>query len=104
MKRTLVAAACVLMIPAPRAGAVEGCLAVNPGQATCRYTATATTNGSATGIGVWEVTVKHNRTTTTYRPNSYYGEPTVENFTIHKGDKVTAKALSTGSSVVVGGP
>jgi hypothetical protein len=103
LKRTLVAAF-VLMIPTARASAVEGCIAVNPGQAACRYTATATTDASATGVGSWIVTVKHGRRTITYSPNGYYGEPTVETVSIHKGDKVTAKALDAGSSVIVGSP
>ncbi len=102
-KLIVTAAACLLLaIPVPPVGAAEGCIAVNPGQATCSYTATSSSEGSATGIESWKVTVKHKGKTTTYTPaGGYYGEPTVQTVIIHKGDKVTAKALETGSTVVV---
>ncbi len=104
MLRLILAAAFVLTIPTAPVGAVEGCTAVNPGQVTCRYRAAATTDASATGVGSWIVTVKHGRRTTTYSPSGYYGEPTVETVSMRKGDIVTAKALSAGSSVAIGSP
>lgn len=104
LKIALTAALSMLIIPASHASAIQTCIAVNPGQTTCSYIAQGATEGSATGVGAWKVTVKHGRHIITYTPNGYYGEPTVETFTIHKGDKVTAKALDAGSVVVVGGP
>ena len=100
----LTLAACVLMISSAHAGAAEGCVATNPGQPACRYRASASTDASATGTGSWIVTVKHGRRTTSYSPDGYYGEPSVETVAIHKGDKITAKALSEGSSVIIGSP
>ncbi len=103
LKLTLVAACVSMLLPAP-AGAVEGCVAVNPGQAACRYTATVTEDASATGVGSWVVSIKHRRRTTTYSPNGYYGVPEVMTIPIRKGDRVTAKALDPGSGVVIGSP
>lgn len=104
MRILTLVAVCVLMIPAAGVGAAEGCAAVNPGQETCRYQASTSTDARATGTGNWIVTVKHGRRTINYSPSNSYGEPSVETVTIHKGDKITAKALSAGASVVIGSP
>ena len=83
----------------------EGCEAVNPGQPKCTFRATHNTTGpvsGAAGEGKWVVVVKRGRKTITLKSPSS-GEPAGVEFLYKKGDKVTAKALSAGSSVIAGG-
>ena len=103
------AAAVIALIPAGGNAATtddmppEGCVAIAPAQPTCSYVATATiTFGGAAGQGKWVVTVKRGKKTTTYKSPAS-GEPAGNQFPIVAGDKVTAKALSAGSGVIVGG-
>ena len=105
----MAAAAVVALLPAGGNAATtrdvppEGCIAIAPAQPSCSYVATATiTFGGAAGQGKWVVTVKHGKKTTTYKSPAS-GEPAGNQFPIVAGDKVTAKALSPGSGVIVGG-
>lgn len=116
MKKVLatVLASGLLLVPIATARSVEaldtaeGCEAVNPAQSTCTYkTAEALdTFGGAAGEGDWIVTVvvgkgKKKQISTYTSPSD--GSPTGEQFMIPAGATVTAKALSAGSGVVVGG-
>jgi hypothetical protein len=99
----------LLTMPIAAAGsagrrAPEGCEAVNPVQPTCTYKATEAvdTFGGAAGRGDWVVTVKVGKKKTTYK-GSATGDPTGTQFMIPAGATVTAKALSAGSGVIVGG-
>lgn len=112
-KLVLVGLVAALMAPAsldaapltPMPEQPEGCEAVNPGQPTCSYTATddtASPVSGAGGRGSWVVTVKRGKKKFTYKsPPS--GEPTAIAFEILAGDKITAKALTPGTGLVVGG-
>lgn len=100
----------LLWVPSGNAGpaltedAMEGCIALNPGQPKCTYKATEAvdTFGGAAGRGTWVVTVKVGKKTTTYK-GAASGEPTGTQFTIPAGATVTAKATAAGSGVIVGG-
>ena len=109
MRRTIVAlAAGALLLPLPlhaEADQVEGCQAVNPGQPTCTYTATEATVtpvSGAAGRGDWIVIVKRGKTKFVYKSPAD-GAPTATGFTILAGDKLTAKALTPGSGLAIGG-
>jgi hypothetical protein len=105
MKRILVTSAIVaaLVVPEFAAKAAEGCAAINPAQPKCTFKATGTsTFGGAAGRGNWVVTVKVGRKKYTYKSPAS-GEPTGFQFLLKKGSVVTAKALSPGSGVIVGG-
>jgi hypothetical protein len=85
-------------------GPDDHCLAMSPAQPQCSFTvaedATTPVSGAA-GRGDWVVIIKRGKVKTTLRSPSG-GEPTAESFAFIAGDKVTAKALSPGSSVLTG--
>ncbi|MBW3594558.1 MAG: hypothetical protein KY391_03185 [Actinobacteria bacterium] len=84
--------------------ATEGCFASNPAQSTCTYKVTHDNDSPVAGIGgvgSWVVTVKIGKKTTTVKSPST-GEPTSASVDLPKGAKVTAKALSPGSTLIVG--
>jgi hypothetical protein len=83
----------------------EGCLAINPVQPKCTFTATENTAGpvsGAAGTGDWVVKIKRGKKSFSLRSTSVYGEPSSVEFLYKKGDKVTAVA-SSGGMVVAGG-
>ena len=83
----------------------EGCEAANPGQPTCTLTITHNTAGPVSGVagsGDWLVIVKHGKKKVKLRSPSN-GDPTAVEHLFVKGDKITAKALTPGSALVVGG-
>lgn len=87
----------------PLDDAPDGCVAINPAQPTCTFTAEGVdTFGGVAGNGSWIVKVKVGKRTTTYRSPSS-GEPTGVQFMIPAGAKVTATATAAGSGLVVGG-
>lgn len=82
----------------------EGCEAVNPGAPTCTFKVTHDTAGPVSGVageGKWVVIVKRGRTKTVLKSPS--ADPSALEFLFRKGDKVTAKALTPGSALIVGG-
>ena len=83
----------------------EGCQAFNPGQPTCKFTATIDSESpvsGATGSGSWVVTVKRvgEKKPIVLKPADPYGG--VVEFAYQQGDKVTAKALSPGTMMTAG--
>ena len=83
----------------------EGCEAANPGAPTCTLTITHNTTGPVSGVagvGDWVVIVKKGKKKTKMTSPSS-GEPTAVEFLFVTGMKVTAKALTPGSALVVGG-
>ncbi|MGH2748347.1 MAG: hypothetical protein ACRDKB_10535 [Actinomycetota bacterium] len=82
----------------------EGCQAYNPGQPKCNYEVTHETDSPATGIvgvGTWVVKIKRGKEKITHKsPPS--GEPTGIEVAFEEGDKVIAKAVSSGSAVTAG--
>ncbi len=83
----------------------EGCEAVNPGQPVCKFKVTHDTAGPVSGVagvGDWKVIVKHGKKKTVLKSPSS-GDPIAQEHLFLAGDKVTAKALSPGSGLVVGG-
>jgi hypothetical protein len=83
----------------------EGCEAVNPGAPTCTLTITHDTAGPVSGVageGDWVVIVKKGKKKTKLTSPSS-GDATAQEFLFVKGMKVTAKALSPGSALAVGG-
>lgn len=87
----------------------EGCQAFNPGQPKCSYEVTHETDSPVTGVagaGDWIVKIKRGKgkkkQVEKIRSSSSYGEPTAVEFQFEAGDKVTAKALSPGSGLIVG--
>ncbi len=110
MKKAIVLAVAIVFITAGIARSVEtfktpeGCEAVNPGQPTCTYKTTedVATFGGAAGAGSWTVTVKVGKRITSYK-SPVSGEPSGTQFMIPAGATVTAKALTPGSGVIVGG-
>ncbi|MDQ3984883.1 MAG: hypothetical protein M3280_00045 [Actinomycetota bacterium] len=82
----------------------EGCEAVNPGVPKCSFKVTHDTAGPISGVageGKWVVIVKHGRTKTVLKSPST--DPVAMEHLFRKGDKVTAKALSPGSGLIIGG-
>lgn len=82
----------------------ESCQAFNPGQPKCTFTATsasATPVSGVAGAGSWVVIVKRGKLKTVYKSPAA-GEPTAVGFAIAPGDKITAKALTPGSGLIVG--
>ncbi|MGH2730119.1 MAG: hypothetical protein ACRDJI_05855 [Actinomycetota bacterium] len=82
----------------------ESCQAFNPGQPMCSFTATsasATPVSGIAGAGSWVVIVKRGKLKTVYKSPAG-GEPTAVGFDIAPGDKITAKALTPGSGLIVG--
>jgi hypothetical protein len=101
-------AAGALLLPLPlqaQSKQVEGCQAFNPGQPKCTYTATedtVTPVSGAAGRGDWIVILKRGKTKLTYTSPAD-GSATATGFTIETGDKLTAKALTPGSALAIGG-
>jgi hypothetical protein len=95
----------VSMAPMGRSMPPEGCAAYNPGEPVCRFEVTHNTAGPVSGVagrGSWAVVVKRGKKRIVLKsPPS--GEPYSEEFLFKKGDKVTARARSAGSSLIVGG-
>jgi len=82
----------------------ESCQAFNPGQPVCKFTAeaaSATPVSGVSGAGSWVVIVKRGKLKTVYKSPAG-GEPTAVEFAIAPGDKITAKALTPGSGLIVG--
>ncbi len=82
----------------------EGCQVVNPGQPTCSYTVTHTTDSPVTGfagVGKWVAKVKRGKKTQTITSPAT-GEPTGITFEFEVGDKVSVTAVNPGSAVVAG--
>lgn len=101
----LVGALCLIPIPMARSVPPEGCEAVNPGMETCVLEITHPTAGPVSGVagvGSWIVIVKRGKTKIKIKSPSS-GEPTAVGQTYQTGDIVTAKALTAGSALVVGG-
>ncbi|MFN2524771.1 MAG: hypothetical protein ABR505_00680 [Actinomycetota bacterium] len=95
------------LIPLPMARSIppEGCEAVNPGMTQCVLEITHPTTGPVSGVagvGSWIVIVKRGKTKIKIKSPSS-GEPTAVGQTYLEGDVVTAKALTPGSALVVGG-
>lgn len=91
-----------LLVPAT-ASPPEFCLAANPGMPKCSFTVQGQTEvfGGAAGMGQWVVKVKRGKTVVTYTGDAY-GAPTGSQFSLLKGDKVTATAKTAQSAVIVG--
>ncbi|MGH2754078.1 MAG: hypothetical protein ACRDLB_06550 [Actinomycetota bacterium] len=114
MLRTMIAvtATAVLLIPTSgsthpsnEAMAPEGCEAMNPAQSTCTFTVMEDMEGPVAGVagqGSWLVKVKRGKKTEKIKSPSS-GEPTAVEYLFQAGDVVTAKALSPGSALIVGG-
>jgi hypothetical protein len=114
MRKLVIAGVMAGMMVLPGAGSAavdgssamppESCQAYNPGQPTCSFTATsasATPVSGIAGVGSWSVTVKRGKLKTVYKSPAG-GEPTAVGFSIAPGDKITAKALTPGSALIVG--
>lgn len=109
MRNVIVGIAVAAIVAAPSAvGAARGpndrCVAVNPAQSQCSFTVTETATTPVTGAagrGDWIVIVKRGKVKTPIKSPSS-GEPTAISYPLTAGDKVTAKALSAGSSVIAG--
>lgn len=83
----------------------EGCEAVNPGSPVCTLKITHDTTGPVSGVagvGDWIVIAKKGKKKVTLKSPSS-GEPSAQEYLFVTGTKVTAKALSPGSALVVGG-
>lgn len=113
MRRILVTILLVGLVALPGAARLapafgtppEWCQAANPGPTTCSFTVTHNTNGPVSGIagrGSWTVTVQRGKTKITMK-SSPAGDPEAVAFMFQTGDKVTAKALTPGTFVIVGG-
>ncbi|HEV3471970.1 MAG TPA: hypothetical protein VG408_02020 [Actinomycetota bacterium] len=110
MKKAIALAAVLVLFSAGVAGSAEifktpeGCVAANPAQPTCTYKTTedVATFGGAAGAGSWSVTVQVGKKITSYKSPAS-GEPSGTQFLIPSGATVTAKALTPGSGVIVGG-
>ncbi|HEX2240814.1 MAG TPA: hypothetical protein VHJ82_06720 [Actinomycetota bacterium] len=101
----LVATLWLLPLPLARSVPPEGCEAVNPGMETCTLEITHPTTGPVSGVagvGSWIVIVKRGKTKIKIKSPSS-GEPTAVGQTFQTGDLITAKALTPGSGLVVGG-
>lgn len=82
----------------------EGCVASNPAQPTCTFKVTHDNEspvGGVGGVGSWIVTVKVGKKVTTAKSPSS-GEPTSTSIDLPNGATVTVKALSPGSTLIVG--
>ena len=106
----LVAAFSLLIGGASLAAAVtpakttEGCVATNPAQPTCTFKVTHDNESPVSGVGgvgSWVVTVKAGKKVITAKSPSS-GEPTSTTIELPEGATVTAKALSPGSTLIVG--
>jgi hypothetical protein len=103
-----VAATAVLLPIGVQAGerrAPEGCEAMNPAQSTCSFTVLEDMEGPVAGVagrGDWIVKGKRGKKTIKIKSPAG-GAPTAVEFLYQQGDKVTAIALSPGSSLVAGG-
>jgi len=106
----VIAVATLLVAGAGLAGAVvpsrttEGCLATNPAQSTCSFKVThdnASPVAGVGGVGSWVVTVKLGKKVTTVKSPSS-GQPHNQSISLPKGATVTAKALTPGSTLIVG--
>lgn len=85
--------------------ATEGCVASNPAQPTCSYKVThdnASPVNGVGGVGSWVVTVKVGKKVVSTAKSPASGEPTSASIDLPKGATVTAKALSPGSTLIVG--
>jgi hypothetical protein len=85
--------------------APEGCEAMNPAQSTCSFTVLEDMEGPVAGVagrGDWLVKVKRGKKRIKIKSPAG-GAPTAVEFLYQQGDKVTAIALSPGSSLVAGG-
>ncbi len=85
--------------------ATEGCVASNPAQPTCTYKVTHDNEspvGGVGGVGSWVVTVKVGKKVVDSAKSPSSGEPTSATLDLPSGAKVTAKALSPGSTLIVG--
>ena len=115
MRRTMIAGTAMTLILSPVSGsagpleggamAPEGCEAMNPAQSTCTFTVMEDMEGPVAGVageGTWIVKVKRGKKTEKIKSPSS-GEPTAVEYLFEAGDVVTAKALSPGSSMIVGG-
>jgi len=101
---TLLIGGAALAAAVSPAKSTEGCVASNPAQPSCTFKVTHDNNSPVAGVGgvgSWVVTVKlGKKVTTTKSPAS--GEPTSASIKLPKGATVTAKALSPGSTLIVG--
>ena len=82
----------------------EGCQAVNPGQPTCSWTVTHTTESPVTGfasVGKWEAKIKRGKKTIKVEGPAA-GEPAATTYEFEVGDKVTVTTLSPGTVVIAG--
>ena len=103
MRKALVATivAGALLVPATSPAVEldepESCVAVNPGQPTCSFTATSeSSSGTVTGAfgpGDWVVTVVRGKKKIVFKSP---GSPEPVSFAFLPGDKVTAKLSSPG--------
>ena len=85
--------------------ATEGCVASNPAQPTCSYKVTHDNSspvGGVGGVGSWVVTVKVGKKVVATAKSPSSGEPTSAGIELPEGATVTAKALSPGSTLIVG--
>lgn len=112
MRKALAATLTGALVLALQVGAVgstpidepEGCQAFNPGQPTCSYTVTHTTESPVTGfaaVGKWEAKIKRGKKTIKVSGPAA-GEPTAVTFEFEVGDKVSVTTLSPGSGVIAG--
>ena len=85
--------------------ATEGCVASNPAQPTCSYKVTHESDSPVNGVGgvgSWVVTVKVGKKVVATAKSPSSGEPTSATVELPKGATVTAKALTPGSTLIVG--
>jgi hypothetical protein len=108
MRRLIVGTLSALFILSPlpaHSVPPEGCEAANPGAPKCTFKVTHNMTGPVSGVvgvGDWVVIAKKGKRKVTINSPTY-GEPTAEEYLFKKGWRVTAKALSPGSALAVGG-
>ncbi len=111
MRKAIVATLTATVMLAPAAAPAvelsrepESCLAFNPGQPSCSFTATSESSSGtitgAVGAGDWIVVVKRGKKKLKIKPASAQPEPVA--FPYQEGDKVTATVKSAGGWVLAG--